>query len=43
MAGQCNNLNTDESYPYYCVRHKSHIHHVDPKVRRHGYAGVFWD
>jgi len=43
MAGQCNNLNTDESYPYYCVRHKSHINHIDPKVRRHGYAGVFWD
>lgn len=43
MTGQCNNLNLDESYPYYCVRHKSHIHHVDPKVRRHGYAGVFWD
>jgi hypothetical protein len=39
---QCNNLSSDPYYPYYCVRHKSHIHHVDPKVRRHGYAGVFW-
>lgn len=40
---QCNNRNPDTSYPYYCVRHISHIHHADPKVRRHGYAGVFWD
>lgn len=43
MAGQCNNLNVDPTYPYYCVRHISHIYHVDPQVRRHGYAGVFWD
>jgi len=44
MVDQCNILNPDpRGLGYYCVRHKSHINHVDPKVRRHGYAGVFWD